>query len=983
MRPNPTTPPTPALGGGGDKTLVRACLALVALFTALLAAFALTLNPTHAQTPGPPANIEISEPLGSLAIDSYFYLIATVTDINGNPVADETPVTWEVVPPRPGPLWLGASSFGTREGRDRASAYVTANGIAQITATSGAAGQTTTVSIDAPTAQPPAPARVVLWGALTLQPLGDPLTVHALVTDANGAPVPDGTPISWEMIRTSGERVQDAAISEDRTTMNGTASATWQSGEFMLATATAGDVSGTSFLPSYLGTIILISDKPEWTLLEIGDTVTVTGTFLDPGGAAAVDSTEVSWHASGPQPPLRWLDQVPRFDLVSSDTETISGSASATYRVAAGGRGLGWIWAATLNAHSSFGHIVFPNIGAYPDPPDDLALSIRLPADSDNIVPTDSTLQFQAALTHSGEGQTVYVSEGVLRIAGAHEWESGRNALPVSGQTVETFPVAPDSNIQLSFAGLSTGSRLSSGPSPSSLIFDTCNGVSTDGATDWTCTVELDGASIYIPIGTPSGTFAISGAITVNGREYTDTLEITIVEPGSIDEVAEIRFDFAEQERGPNRGEPYPANIPLGGNTKFRLAALNENGTASAAGSISSILLTTTIGSLSANLGGCSNAIACAIPPSAITAANADKIDVTLSHADPSKAGRGQVSASVITADGEAFSPPPLTVILAGEAASLTISEPTTRLLNFAAASDSRDALTLTVTAADAAGNSVAVPYRAPRARIIGPDDEVVSSGINVAWTEDGDDSDAAHDQFTRNAANAVTAAISVTADAVSPLAAGDYTLELRTAGITTTRGFTVVGGADSITIAPPETAPAVGALFTLTASVRDAAGAPVPDGTPVTWNATTIGDSVALVVATPRSTTENGVATANFYTVNPGTAAITATADGLAAVRRVDISPDLPLGMTPGVSASAAASVAAGLSNTDPNAYAVWLGADDTLASSILDSLSGVAAIHYRLDGRWFSYGVADGSPAAGSRDAPIPTGAILWLTG
>ena len=77
-------------GGGGYRTLVLALLALAAL----LAASALTLAPAKAQTPGPPASIEISEPLGSLSLGSQFQLTATVTDASGNPVSDGTAVTW-------------------------------------------------------------------------------------------------------------------------------------------------------------------------------------------------------------------------------------------------------------------------------------------------------------------------------------------------------------------------------------------------------------------------------------------------------------------------------------------------------------------------------------------------------------------------------------------------------------------------------------------------------------------------------------------------------------------------------------------------------------------------------------------------------------------------------------------------------------------------------------------------------------------------
>ena len=917
-------------------------------------------------------------PDGCLYIAGQFQLTATVTDTNGVAVADRTEVRWTVASAGSGVVILAVTpTTTTSNGQAVANFLIVGSGTGFITATAGTASALNLVSISPSDAigqpgQPPDPATIVV---VPSELTTGRISFQAGVTDTNGAPVPDGTPISWAVNVVGGASAQLTAISEDYVTTDGIASATYSvvpPGSITVEVVTKSRAAlncrrlSSPSAPSTPGPTIAIRHDapPDWSLLQIDDTVTVTATVTDENGATVPDGTAITWErywlamSGGFVSPA--ADYAGVLETVSQEIETSSGEASATFRVLAESSRIGVnVSALGLRRNVQFGST------SYPEAPGDLELSLRLPADSDGVVATDSTLAVDATLTYSGRGRTVYVSGGVLRIAGGHEWESGRSALSVQGQAAHTYFFR----------------RLSG--------FDICHGVSLDGATDWTCTVELDGATIYIPTGTPSGTFTISGAITVNGREYTDTLEVTIVEPGSIDEVAEVRFDFAEQERGPNRGDPWPAHVPVGGSTKFRLTALNENGTASAGGAIGSILLTTTIGSLSTNLGGgcVGSAGACSIPVSAVTAANADKIDITLTHADRSKAGRGQVRATLITTDGEAFSPPLLTVILAGEAASLAISEPTTGLLNFATASDDRDALTLTVTAADADGNSVEVPWRAPRAGVIGLDGEVVSDGISVVWTEDGDDSDDAHDQFTRNAAGAVTAAISVTASAASPLAVGDYTLELRTAGITTSRAFTVVGGADSITIAPPETAPVIGEPLTLTADVRDAAGVAVSDGTPVTWEATTIGDLVALVVATPRSTTEGGVATATFYTVNAGAAVVTATADGLTAVRRVDVlSPNVSSGTSPGVSPDASASAAAsaaGLSSAVPNAYAVWLGAGDTLASSILASLSGIATIRYWLNGRWLFYGVADGSLVPGSRDAPIPTGAVLWLIG
>lgn len=921
---------------------------------ALLAASALTLAPAKAQTPGPPASIEISEPLGSLSINSYFQLTATVTDAGGNPVSDGTAVTWRAAISEGSetavvPFSVDAS---TTAGKAYARYLVVGRGIFFVTVTSGSISAVRLLRADGPLGtQPPDPAAVSLaHGPDTARTAGR-FTVTARITDANGAPVPDDTPVAWEMAAARGANAVFTPISVDRVTANGRASATYAvtsaSAVGVLATARAGGVVRTTpvnvpltWPAESLAGVTLTSSAPSWKLLQIGETVTLTATVTDADGAAVSDGTAIIWAPSSASP-------IPQLTLVSADTQTASGAASATYRVAVGADGsAAWV---TATAADQSRVLIFPNLGSYPEPPDDLALSLRLPADSDNIVPTDSTLRVGADLTYIGQGQTVYVSDGALRVAGSQEWESGRRRLAIAGQTVQTYSAANP---------------------------DTCKGVSSDGQTDWACAVELDGATIHIPAGTPDGTFTISGVITVNGREYRDTLEVTVVAPNAIDEVADVQFDFAEREWGANRGEPYPANIPVGGETKFRLKILNENGAASAAGGIGSILLTTSAGTLSTRIGGgCvgGGGAACQIPVSAVTAANADQLDVILTHPGPNKSGRGEVRATVIAIDGESFTPPALSVTFAGEAASLAISGPSGSLLSAATdADDNRDVLKLTVSAADAAGNSVELPYRAPRAIVRDPDGKVVTSGISVAWTEDGDDADNAHDRFTRNTADAVEATVRVTAAAESPLKLGVYTLELRTAGQTATQKFTVVGGTDSVALSEPTGELRVNGTISLTATLRDAEGNPAPDGTPVSWAERSTSETAVLVRLATDGATTDGASTATFFAVGAGTAVVSAESGGVSDVALLSIAAAPPAGPE----AEREPQLGESLSTQGAPGLATWLGANATSASALLDALSGISSIQLWSIDRWLRY-------SRGDDDFAIQPGAVLWLSG
>ena len=120
-------------------------------------------------------------------------------------------------------------------------------------------------------------------------------------------------------------------------------------------------------------------------------------------------------------------------------------------------------------------------------------------------------------------------------------------------------------------------------------------------------------------------------------------------------------------------------------------------------------------------------------------------------------------------------------------------------------------------------------------------------------------------------------ATVRVTAAAADPLETGVYTLELRTAGKSATREFTVVGEADSVALSEPEGELRVGGTISFTATLRDAEGNPAPDGTPVSWAERSTGETAVLVQLTADRATTGGAATATFLAVNSGSAVVSA----------------------------------------------------------------------------------------------------------
>lgn len=512
--------------------------------------------------------------------------------------------------------------------------------------------------------------------------------------------------------------------------------------------------------------------------------------------------------------------------------------------------------------------------------------------------------------------------------------------------------------------------------------------------------------AITIPEGLPDGSLTITGSVTIDGAQYTDSIELEV---RAVDEVAEVTLDFAT-DPGPftssddtSDDKPYPSSIAAGEATRLRLSILNENGEASGRDDedgVASILFTTNAGTFSPHIfrysdsssrpvdsvslhtslnsynpSGCESGDGgqtCSVLLRLLSASNADRIVITLAHPGADKAGATTVRATVITNDGESFTPPPLTVTFEGDAETLAISEPTAGLLAHATAEDgdNRDTLKLIVSAADTAGNDVEIPYRAPRATITGPDDKTVTSGLSVIWTEDGDDADNDHDRFTRNADAAVQATITVAAPATAPLATGEYTLELRTDGKTASQTFTVIGAVDSVTLGEPSGSPWVNGRVSLTATVRDAGGTPVPDGTPIEWSSQNVGDSTVLVQLSVDRVTTGGTATAEYIAVNAGTAAVKASAGDLADVALVSIAAESPAPTGSGPEPR----LSDGLTSRSPGSYTVWAGSTETTASALLAELSGVSAISH-TDGTWLPYA------GAGSTDFTIRRGAVLWL--
>ena len=537
-------------------------------------------------------------------------------------------------------------------------------------------------------------------------------------------------------------------------------------------------------------------------------------------------------------------------------------------------------------------------------------------------------------------------------------------------------------------------------------LLDDCTHSTLDGTTTWTCDVgTIGGTEIVIPAGTPEGTFTISASLKIdNGDDpditVTDTLEVTI---GTVNEADHVEFDFAfnpgDLTKTGDRDEgPYPSAIPAGDSTRLQLRILNSGNQPAGANAVSAVLFTTNMGSLrllspaGAATGTC--ALTCQVNVSKLNASNSGNIVVELTHPGAGKSGTATVRAQVLPRTGGGQLPvDAVTVTLSGTAAKLAVSEAATGVLNVNTATgdddaaETRDRLRFSVSATDASGNKANVPANPRTTLIKGPDGAVVwrSSDANtatfaVAWpltTEDGDDAGSERD-IVLDPDGKLQVELDVNAPAATPLANGEYTLEVTAGTIKATQTFTVSGGPASIAFGEPDGELTIGGQFTLTVTLSDAAGAAVPDGTVVSFGLTPTGALPVLVEVRKTPTTTDGQASITYQVISAGRASVRASSGNAGDVALISTSDS-----TTPAEPAAPVNPADSLSPKMPNDYSSWLGEGTTTASALLDGLTanGIDTILRWYNGEWLRYGVVDGRPIPGALDFEVTRGAILWL--
>lgn len=522
-----------------------------------------------------------------------------------------------------------------------------------------------------------------------------------------------------------------------------------------------------------------------------------------------------------------------------------------------------------------------------------------------------------------------------------------------------------------------------------------------------TCPLDLSaGTEIVIPPGTATDKLTISGQVTIDGQVYRGALEVRI---GTVKEAAKATLAIGTDTRGTagtGDDRPHKSSLGPGETTVLRLRVLNENDAPSASNSISSILITTSGGRLSTNVSdqegaltvadgrlnqdGCigTGGLACQIRVAGLNGVGSDQIDVTLRAPRPASPGQATVRATVLSTTGETLQTETVTIRFAGLPAVYAIAAPTTSVLNTGtedegAEPDNRDLLTLAVTASDMGGNMVNLPGTAlqrltqdraipsHRLTIVDPTGRRDPGGITARWA-----ANTAGTGLRLDPAGNALVEIDIDAAAETPLPAGEYTLEIRIDGETTTRMFTVSGGPAIVSLGQPEGSLAVNEQITLTAVVTDAAGTAVPDGTPVRWEDNPTGRRPVMVQTSAQTRTMNGRVSASYLVIGRGAGYVRVTAGQVSEIQL------LTLGASR--AAPGAETIAQTLGPTArPDDFAAWLGEANVQASALRTAVPGVTSVLLWQNGGWLRYGVVDGQEIPGSMDFVIEPGSVLWLGG
>lgn len=406
------------------------------------------------------------------------------------------------------------------------------------------------------------------------------------------------------------------------------------------------------------------------------------------------------------------------------------------------------------------------------------------------------------------------------------------------------------------------------------------------------------------------------------------------------------------------------------------LALLNENGRPANPSGLASLIVTSSGGTLDSPLCGTSTNI-CTISRTALENELERTGDASVTGAipitwiAPAGAGAYPVFASVVTNVGGDLTTPRITLRIPGSAASIVIAEPNSPLHYKDAGDDradrgtnARDEVQLKVAALDDSNGPTSMPANV-QIEISNP------VGGRVSPTQIDRRIDCVD-----NARNNCTLTIDV--DDFTGVPEGDYNVRLSSGSISVSRAFTIGGDPASLEVDwEPKGGTAIGGRITVSATVKDAAGRMIPDGTSVSFSALSSGAAASSPVlyagsGVQSANTSAGVASKVFTVAALNLALISVQVEDISRIVTIDTSgaavPAPPVCGYPS------------LSSTQTGA-STWTGAAGCTASDLLEGAAALETVWLYTTNGWRGYAESGGSALPGAVDFAIPPNAQLWL--
>ena len=454
---------------------------------------------------------------------------------------------------------------------------------------------------------------------------------------------------------------------------------------------------------------------------------------------------------------------------------------------------------------------------------------------------------------------------------------------------------------------------------------------------------------------------------------FQETVQLGV---SNINEVASVRLTF---ERAPNLDTVVASRNEK---VQIRLAILNENGRAADPSAVLSVTLISRIGSVSSPAAPqlCATAAnVCTFTAANLTSqvtANSDPslpASIPFQWQAPGEPGEGDLTAQVLGEVSCLIDTDPITLHVPGPVSTYEIAAPGAvvhykhvgadgggALGSTDRAANARDELRLKITALDNAGGPTAMPSSVPTS-VLGPGGARIAPTEIAAGVEDCDSSGA-------------TCVLVVDVDDIDGVPLGDYQVVVGTGSTAVNRAFQVGGDASELSVKwTPESDTPIGSRITFTATVSDADGRPVADGTPVAFLPIP-DESVLFKGPLSNPLTKGGSASQVLTVVKAGLAILSV---------RVDV-PNGPT-QTPSINTGARAPVAPvcgyeSLSSAQGGS-ATWTGAAGCKAADLLGAADGIRAIWTYSGGRWLAYAAANGAALPGALDFNLLPDAQLWV--